>query len=69
MGLVEATLEHLSFKSVALFLIIAYSVWHLIQRLDEHRRIRKLGKYGPYLRPKLPWGTITSLNSSSNAQY
>lgn len=56
MGLIEAILEQVSLKAVFAILIAAYSVWHIICRIDEHRRIRRLGNYGPHLTTYFPLG-------------
>lgn len=63
MGLIEAALEHLSLKFTLSFLVVAYTVWHVLNRINEHRRIRKLGQYGPYLRSKLPFGRYLFLSN------
>ncbi|KAF7548372.1 hypothetical protein G7Z17_g7095 [Cylindrodendrum hubeiense] len=56
MGLVEAVLEQVSLKTFFAVLIAVYSVWHVICRIDEHRRITRLGKYGLQLKSYAPLG-------------
>ncbi|KAM5356253.1 hypothetical protein ACJ41O_002899 [Fusarium nematophilum] len=56
MGLVETFAEHVSFKAALSILTLACVVYYIACRIDEHRRIRRLGRYGPYLRTYLPWG-------------
>ncbi|POR31627.1 Cytochrome P450 52A1 [Tolypocladium paradoxum] len=56
MGLVETLLEHASVKSVSVFLVWAYLVWAVLARLDEHRRIKRLGSHGRAVRSYMPWG-------------
>ncbi|KND90434.1 Cytochrome P450 52A1 [Tolypocladium ophioglossoides CBS 100239] len=56
MGLLEALLEHASFKSVSVFLVCAYFLWVALVRLDEHRRIKRLGNYGRALTSYMPGG-------------
>lgn len=68
MGLVETVLQHLSLKFTLTFLVIAYAVWHILNRIHEHRRIRRLGQYGPYLRPRLPLGISISHLSPNHSQ-
>lgn len=59
MGLVEALLEHVSIKSVTLWVVGGLTLWHIIQRIDEHIRIKRLGNYGPTIHNWLPFGMIT----------
>ncbi|KAF4459705.1 n-alkane-inducible cytochrome P450 [Fusarium albosuccineum] len=56
MGLVETFLGQVSLRSTLIILIAAYTVYYVICRIHEHRRIRRLGNYGPYLRTYAPWG-------------
>ncbi|KFA76367.1 hypothetical protein S40288_07123 [Stachybotrys chartarum IBT 40288] len=56
MGLLESLLEHLSFRSLSIFSVAALALWLIAHRVDEHRRIRRLGNYGPTLRTKWPLG-------------
>ncbi|KAF4962532.1 hypothetical protein FSARC_9399 [Fusarium sarcochroum] len=56
MGVVEALLEQLSFKTTLILLLAAYWIYYIASRIDEHRRIRRLGHYGPTLRTYAPWG-------------
>ncbi|KAI5456123.1 cytochrome P450 [Mariannaea sp. PMI_226] len=55
MGLVEAILTQASVQTLLAF-IVPYLVWHIIRRVDEHRRIKALGNYGPKLRSYVPFG-------------
>lgn len=55
MGVVEALLEQISVKTTFIVLFIAYGVYSIICRIDEHRRIRRLGRYGPQLKTYAPW--------------
>ncbi|KAF5023158.1 hypothetical protein F66182_4791 [Fusarium sp. NRRL 66182] len=56
MGVVEALVEQLSFKTTFIFLTVAYAAYYIICRIDEHRRIKRLGHYGPYMKRYAPWG-------------
>ncbi|PNY27111.1 Cytochrome P450 52A1 [Tolypocladium capitatum] len=56
MGIVEALLEQASFKSVSLLLVWAYLLWVALVRLDEYRRVKRLGNYGLAIKSYLPWG-------------
>ncbi|PHH86418.1 hypothetical protein CDD83_10270 [Cordyceps sp. RAO-2017] len=51
MGLVDAILGHVSLASVALFVVSALVVRHVVQRVDEHQRITRLGGYAPSIKP------------------
>lgn len=62
MGLVEAFLENASFKAVFLIAVAFYTIYYIGCRIDEHIRIRRLGRYGPYLRTYAPWGERISLH-------
>lgn len=56
MGLVEAATEHASFKSVSLLLFGALVVRHVVSRIVEHIRIKRLGNYGKSLPYWAPFG-------------
>ena len=61
MGLVETLIEHLSLKAAAIILGTSFTLWMLFLRLDEHRRLTRLGNYGPTLRLYWPFGNFSSL--------
>jgi hypothetical protein len=56
MGLVETIAEHASVKSVVLFLIGAWLLQFVVNRIIEHIRIKRLGNYGKGLPYYLPFG-------------
>ncbi|KAF4510503.1 hypothetical protein G6O67_002383 [Ophiocordyceps sinensis] len=56
MGLVEAVLEHVSIKSAAFLILFALAVRLLLARVDEHRRIKRLGNHGPAVKTYAPLG-------------
>ncbi|OBS27383.1 hypothetical protein FPOA_01325 [Fusarium poae] len=56
MGVVEALLEQVSLKTTLIILLVAYCIYSIICRIDEHRRIRRLGHYGPHMKTYAPWG-------------
>lgn len=56
MGVVEALIEQVSVKATLTILFVAYWVYYIICRIDEHRRIRRLGHYGPCVKSYAPWG-------------
>lgn len=56
MGLLETLFEHVSPKATVGILFIAYIVYTITWRVNEHRRIRRLGNYGPFITYRLPWG-------------
>ncbi|ODA76588.1 hypothetical protein RJ55_07858 [Drechmeria coniospora] len=56
MGLVDGALEHASLRSVSAILFVGLLLWTAACRLDEHRRIKRLGNYGVTLTSYLPWG-------------
>ncbi|KAM4059412.1 cytochrome p450 [Hirsutella rhossiliensis] len=56
MGLVEVVLEHVSIKSVALVILVALVLRLVLARVDEHRRIKRLGNYGPTIKNYAPLG-------------
>jgi cytochrome P450 len=59
MGLVETIAEHASIKSVVLFLIGAWLLQFVVNRIIEHIRIKRLGNYGKGLPYYLPFGIDT----------
>lgn len=58
MGLVEAVLEHVSIKSAAFLILFALAVRLLLARVDEHRRIKRLGNHGPAVKTYAPLGEL-----------
>ncbi|KAH7326664.1 cytochrome P450 [Stachybotrys elegans] len=52
----SSLVDHISAKGVVVFGIVSYSLWFIASRIDEHRRIRRLGNYGPYVPTKWPFG-------------
>jgi cytochrome P450 len=56
MGLIETLLEHFSFKAAAIISGTSLVLWYIAKRLDEHRRITRLGNYGPTFKTTWPLG-------------
>lgn len=56
MGFVEVALELVSVRSTLVFIILASVLWAVIVRIDEHRRITRMGAYGQSLKYYLPFG-------------
>ncbi|KAM0242594.1 hypothetical protein ACHAPO_001016 [Fusarium lateritium] len=56
MGVVEALFEQVSLKVTLIVLFVAYCIYSIVCRVDEHRRIRRLGHYGPHMKTYAPWG-------------
>jgi cytochrome P450 len=56
MGLLETLFEHLTVKSVSIVSATSLTLWVVISRVDEHRRIRRLGNYGPTVHLYWPLG-------------
>jgi hypothetical protein len=56
MGFIEALLEHVSIKKLSIALIALGAFVMTINRVREHRRIKKLGNYGPSLPSRFPFG-------------
>lgn len=58
MGLVETALEHVTIKAVAIFGVVAWFLWIIVQRFDEAVRLRRLapGTRGQTLNARLPGG-------------
>jgi hypothetical protein len=56
MGLIETLFEHLSLKAAAIILGTSFTLWVILTRLDEHRRITRLGNYGPSFKVYWPLG-------------
>lgn len=59
MGLVETVMSHVSPKTILAVPITLAFVWYIISRINEHRRIKQLGGYGPYLRSYFPLSRYT----------
>lgn len=56
MALIEALLEHVSIKKLSIALVGIGAFLMTISRIREHRRIKRLGNYGPSLQSRLPFG-------------
>lgn len=56
MGLVEAVMDQLSIRFVLGFVLIALVLRNVLNRLDEHRRIKRLGNYGIRVPCSFPLG-------------
>lgn len=56
MGVVGTFLEQVSLKATLTIIFVAYCIYFIISRIDEHRRIRRLGHYGPSMKSYAPWG-------------
>lgn len=56
MGLIEALLEHVSIKGLFIALVAIGTFAMTLSRIKEHRRIKKLGNYGPSLPSRFPFG-------------
>lgn len=63
MGVVEAVVEQLSAKFILSFLLFALVLRGVLRRLDEHRRIKRLGNYGKDMGSWVPLGSFTSMPS------
>lgn len=61
MGVVEAVVDQLSAKFIVFFLIFAVVLHKAIGRLNEHRRIKRLGNYGKDMGTWVPLGSLASL--------
>lgn len=57
MALIETIVEHVSFKSVVLFIVGAWVLQFVAGRIIEHIRIKRLGNYGRGLPYYLPFGS------------
>ncbi|GFP52759.1 cytochrome P450 52A12 [Trichoderma asperellum] len=55
MALIEALLEHVSIKKLSIALVGIGAFLMTISRIREHRRIKRLGNYGPSLQSRLPF--------------
>lgn len=56
MGLVETLFENISAKSVVVFVVGALVLRFVLQRVDEYRRIRRLGRPGRRIPSYAPLG-------------
>ncbi|KAL7942335.1 cytochrome P450 [Trichoderma barbatum] len=56
MAIVEAILENVSLKTIPLAMVVLWVALMTISRIQEHRKIKSLGSYGPSLKPLLPFG-------------
>ncbi|UKZ78024.1 hypothetical protein TrVFT333_005758 [Trichoderma virens FT-333] len=56
MGFVEALVENASIKTIPLATVVVWAALMTIGRIQEHRKIKSLGNYGPSLKPLLPFG-------------
>lgn len=56
MGLIEALLEHVSIRKLSIALVGIGAFVMTINRIREHRRIKKLGNYGHSLPSRFPFG-------------
>jgi hypothetical protein len=56
MAIVETVAEHLTVKSVVGFLAAALFLRYVVLRVNEHIRIKRLGKYGFRVPSYLPFG-------------
>lgn len=65
MGVVEAVVDQLSAKFIIFFLVFAVVLRKVITRLDEHRRIKRLGNYGKDMGSWIPLGSSASLSEHS----
>lgn len=69
MGLIEALLEHVSIKNLFIALVGTGAFMMTINRITEHRRIKKLGNYGPSLPSRYPFGEPSSITSFTYKNY
>lgn len=65
MGLLETAASNLSYSSVALFVIGLVLLRHVVSRIDEHIRIKRLGGHGHRMSSWAPFGTVLSFSLSS----
>lgn len=56
MAIVETVAGHLTVKSVVGFLAAALFLRYVVLRVNEHIRIKRLGKYGFRVPSYLPFG-------------
>ena len=56
MGLVETVLGDLSLKKALVYIAAGLFIWHWVDRLIEHYRIRRIGKYGRSVFSWAPYG-------------
>ncbi|KAL7930885.1 cytochrome P450 [Trichoderma chlorosporum] len=56
MGLIEALVENVSLKTISLASVVIWAAVMTINRIQERRRVKRLGSYGPSLKPLLPFG-------------
>ncbi|KAG6261874.1 hypothetical protein E4U47_008086 [Claviceps purpurea] len=56
MVVIEAIADHLSAKSIALFILLALVLRCVVNRLDENRRLKRLGNHGIDVSTWMPFG-------------
>ncbi|KAG5929428.1 hypothetical protein E4U42_005895 [Claviceps africana] len=56
MGFLEVIVEHLSAKFIVSFLLFALILRGVVNRIDEHRRIQRLGNRGIDVATRIPFG-------------
>lgn len=60
MGLIEELLEHVSVLKALLVAAIAYILYKVCVKVDEHSRLKRLGARAPKIRHRLPFGKCSS---------
>lgn len=56
MGIIDTVWDNASPENVAIGTAAGITLYYIWFRIDEHIRIRRLGKYGPTIKHKLPLG-------------
>jgi hypothetical protein len=57
MGIVEVILEQLSFKGLLVFVTVSFTLWSILSKIDEKRRLARLaGAPAPKLNYWMPFG-------------
>lgn len=58
MVVIEAIADHLSAKSIALFILLALVLRLVVNRLDENLRLKRLGNHGIDVSTWMPFGKL-----------
>lgn len=69
MGFLEAIAEHLSVKFIASFLLFALILRGIVNRIDENRRLKRLGNQGIDVATWIPFGEMLPIMDPSQLDH